>query len=283
MTRGEASRHDHDLGLQHDLGAFLNRRRALVFLASGSTIGALSAWGKDSIFSSAHAEAIAKASDGRECLLDPTETEGPFPGDGSNSAHGTLANVLKSSGIVRRDMRTNVDKTAAAAQGQAFDLEITLVNVGQACAPMAGHAIYLWHCDALGRYSIYDLPDASYLRAVGVTDTAGKAVFTTIFPGCYPGRYPHIHFEVYASLEQATSYKNRLLTSQMAMPADACRAIYAASKHYGASAANFTSVSVERDGVFADSTPRQIAAQTPVVTGGVAGGYKGALTIGMSA
>jgi protocatechuate 3,4-dioxygenase beta subunit len=255
----------------------------LALVASASGIGALSALGRGRIFPTAQAEAIAKASDGRECLLDPTETEGPFPGDGSNNAHGTLANVLKSSGIVRRDMRTNIAKTAIAAEGQAFDLEITLVNVRQACTPLAGHAIYLWHCDALGRYSIYDLPNASYLRAVGVTDSVGNAAFTTIFPGCYPGRYPHIHFEVYMSLERATSYKNRLLTSQMAMPADACRTIYAASKRYGASAANFTSVSVERDDVFADSTPRQIAAQTPMVTGDASGAYKGVLTIGISA
>ena len=281
MIRGKARLHDHDLGLQHDLGAFLNRRRALALVASATAIGALSALGRGRIFPTAQAEAIAKASDGRECLLDPTE--GPFPGDGSNNAHGTLANVLKSSGIVRRDMRTNIAKTAIAAEGQAFDLEITLVNVRQACAPLAGHAIYLWHCDALGRYSIYDLPNASYLRAVGVTDSVGNAAFTTIFPGCYPGRYPHIHFEVYMGLEQATGYKNRLLTSQMAMPADACRAIYAASKRYGASAANFTSVSVERDEVFADSTPRQIATQTPMVTGGASGAYKGVLTIGISA
>jgi protocatechuate 3,4-dioxygenase beta subunit len=283
MIRGKARLHDHDLGLQHDLGAFLNRRRALALVASATAIGALSDLGRGRIFPTAQAEAIAKASDGRECLLDPTETEGPFPGDGSNNPRGTLANVLKSSGIVRRDMRTNIAKTAIAAEGQAFDLEITLVNVRQACAPLAGHAIYLWHCDALGRYSIYDLPNASYLRAVGVTDSVGNAVFTTIFPGCYPGRYPHIHFEVYMSLERATSYKNRLLTSQMAMPADACRTIYAASKRYGASATNFTSVRVERDDVFADSTPRQIAAQTPMVTGGASGAYKGVLTIGISA
>jgi protocatechuate 3,4-dioxygenase beta subunit len=283
MIRGKAPPHDHDLGLQHDLGAFFNRRRALALLASASAIGGLSALGKGRIFPTAQADTTAKASDGRECLLDPTETEGPFPGDGSNNAHGTLANVLKSSGIVRRDMRTNIGKTAIAAEGQAFDLEITLVNVGQACAPLAGHAIYLWHCDALGRYSIYDLPNASYLRAVGVTDSAGNAAFTTIVPGCYPGRYPHIHFEVYMSLERATSYKNRLLTSQMAIPADACRAIYAASKRYAGSAANFTSVSVERDYVFADSTPRQIAAQTPMVTDGASGAYKGVLTIGISA
>ena len=170
MIRGKARLHDHDLGLQHDLGAFLKRRRALALVASASAIGALSALGRGRIFPTAQAEAIAKASDGRECLLDPTETEGPFPGDGSNNAHGTLSNVLKSSGIVRRDMRTNIAKTAIAAEGQVFDLEITLVNVRQACAPLAGHAIYLWHCDALGRYSIYDLPNASYLRAVGVTE-----------------------------------------------------------------------------------------------------------------
>ena len=283
MIRGKAPPHDHDLGLQHDLGALVNRRRALALVASASAIGALSALGTGRLFPTAQAKAIAKASDRRECLLDPTETEGPFPGDGSNNAHGTLSNVLKSSGIVRRDMRTNIGKTAIAAEGQAFDLEITLVNVRQACAPLAGHAIYLWHCDALGRYSIYDLPNASYLRAVGVTNSVGNAAFTTIFPGCYPGRYPHIHFEVYMSLERATSYKNRLLISQMAMPADACRTIYAASKRYGASAANFVSVSVGRDDVFAESTPRQIAAQTPMVTGGASGAYKGVLTIGISA
>jgi protocatechuate 3,4-dioxygenase beta subunit len=283
MIRGKDHDHDHDLGLQHDLGALFNRRRALGLFASVSAIGGLSALGKGSIFSIARAEAIAKASDRRKCVLEPTETEGPFPGDGSNKAHGRLANVLERSGIVRREMRANVGNTAIATQGQALDLEITLEKAGRGCKPLAGHAIYIWQCDALGRYSIYDLPNASYLRAVGVTDTAGKAVFATIFPGCYRGRYPHIHFEVYMSLERATSYKNRLLTSQMAMPVDACRTIYAASKRYGASAANFTSVSVERDDVFADSTPRQIAAQTPMVTDGASGAYKGVLTIGISA
>ena len=283
MIGDKAPPYDHDLGLQRDLSAFLNRRRALALVGSASAISALSALGKGRIFPTAQAEAIVPASDRRECPADPAETEGPFPGDGSNDAHGTQSNVLKSSGIVRRDMRTNIGKTAIVAEGQTFDLEITLVNARQACAPLAGHAIYLWHCDALGRYSIYDLPNATYLRAVGVTNSVGNATFTTIFPGCYPGRYPHIHFEVYMGLEQATSYRNRLLTSQMAMPAEACRAIYAASKRYGASAANFTSVSVERDEVFADSTPKQIATQTPIVTGGASGAYKGVLTIGISA
>jgi predicted permease len=68
MIRGKAPLHDHDLGLQHDLGAFLNRRRALALVASASAIGALSALGRGRIFPAAQAEAIAKASDGRACL-----------------------------------------------------------------------------------------------------------------------------------------------------------------------------------------------------------------------
>ena len=34
IIRGEAPPHDHDLGFQHDLGAFFNRRRALALVAS---------------------------------------------------------------------------------------------------------------------------------------------------------------------------------------------------------------------------------------------------------
>src|SRR5271166_3112221 len=77
MIRGKAPPHDDDLGLQHDLGAFLNRRRALALVASASAIGALSALGKGRIFPAAQAEAIAKASDTRKCLLDPRVFE-PF-------------------------------------------------------------------------------------------------------------------------------------------------------------------------------------------------------------
>jgi hypothetical protein len=117
MIRGKAPSKDHDLGLQHDLGALLTRRQALALVGSASAIGALSALGKGRIFPTAQAQAIAN---GRECLPDPAETEGPFPGDGSNNAHGALSNVLRSSGIVRRDMRTNIGKTAIAADGQGL-------------------------------------------------------------------------------------------------------------------------------------------------------------------
>jgi protocatechuate 3,4-dioxygenase beta subunit len=37
----------------------------------------------------------------------------------------------------------------------------------------------------------------SYLRGVQVTDSNGQVTFTTIYPACYSGRWPHIHFEVF--------------------------------------------------------------------------------------
>jgi protocatechuate 3,4-dioxygenase beta subunit len=212
----------------------------------------------------------------------PEETAGPFPGDGSNDAHCTLANVLERSGIVRRAMRNSLGAGQDVASGTPLDLTLSLVNVSRACAPLAGYAIYLWHCDSQGRYSIYDLPDETYLRAVGVTNAAGKVQFTSIFPGCYAGRYPHMHFEVYASLEQATSYRNRLLTSQIAMPADACHAAYNGAVDYKTSITNFARTSLEKDSIFADNTPKQLAAQTAMLTGDTQAGYRGHVVIGIS-
>ena len=43
-----------------------------------------------------------------------------------------------------------------------------------------------------------------------MTDASGQVKFTTIYPACYSGRYPHIHFEIYPGLSSATThYKQR--------------------------------------------------------------------------
>jgi protocatechuate 3,4-dioxygenase beta subunit len=55
----------------------------------------------------------------------------------------------------------------------------------------------------------------------------GQVKFTTIFPACYSGRWPHIRFEVYPSLAKATNSANKIATSQMPLPKDASRAVYA--------------------------------------------------------
>jgi protocatechuate 3,4-dioxygenase beta subunit len=271
---------DHDHGLPHDLGVLIERRRALAWFGSAGVAALLSACG-DPVFGRAEDEVIGTAADGSQCVVHPHETAGPYPADGSNRAHGTLANVLDKSGIVRADMRPSLGEGQPAADGTPLELTLKLVDVGRGCAPLGGHAIYLWHCDAGGRYSIYDLPDASYLRAVGVTDDKGAVSFTTVFPGCYPGRFPHMHFEVYPSIAKATNYENRILTSQLAMPETVCRAVYQGSAPYVESIGNFSRSPLSRDGIFADNTPGQLAAQTPSLAGDPSGGYRGEVVIGL--
>ena len=55
------------------------------------------------------------------------------------------------------------------------------------------------------------------------TDANGKLTFQTIFPAAYSGRWPHMHFEVYESLDAATSGGAKLKTSQLALPKDVVR------------------------------------------------------------
>ena len=77
-------------------------------------------------------------------------------------------------------------------------LKLQLVNnTAAGCASLAGYAIYLWHCDREGRYSMYSsgVTDQNYLRGPQDTGSDGVATFGSIFPGCYDGRMPHVHFE----------------------------------------------------------------------------------------
>jgi protocatechuate 3,4-dioxygenase beta subunit len=270
---------DHDLGLPHDLGKLLSRRTALALISSAAT--GIAGCDYLPFFNRAEAEVIGKSANGSECVAHPRETAGPFPADGSNRAHGTLANVLSDSGIVRQDMRTNLGNSGKAADGVALTLTVNLVDVGRSCAPLQDHAVYLWHCDAAGKYSIYELREATYLRAVSVSDARGQATFTTIVPGCYMGRFPHIHVEVYPSLGKATDYRNRVLTSQLAIPADVCKAVYNSAPAYKASIAAFARSPLERDGIFMDNTAKQLAAQTLAMTKEPDGSYRGSVTIGL--
>lgn len=76
---------------------------------------------------------------------------------------------------------------------------------------LAGAAVCLWHCDQEGRYSLYSngVEDENYLRGVQETDSSGTATFTSIFPACYSGRWPHIHFEVSRAWHQPRRDRGR--------------------------------------------------------------------------
>jgi len=115
------------------------------------------------------------------------------------------------------------------------------------------------------------------------SDANGQLSFMTIVPGCYEGRYPHIHFEVFPTLPSATGAANSVLVSQMALPRDVCTAVYSTGTNYGNSASSLARVSLASDGIFADNTAAQVAAQTLSMSGSVSAGYVGAITIGIAA
>lgn len=214
------------------------------------------------------------------CSAIPSETNGPYPGDGSNSNANGIANALLLSGIVRRDIRSSIVTSTTTAPGIPLTLTLTLVNSKSSCASLAGYAIYLWHCDRSGQYSMYSagVTNENYLRGVQVTDGNGQVTFTTIFPACYMGRMPHIHFEVYPSLAAATTtpVSDQVRTSQIALPTAVCNAVYATSG-YSASIANFAATSFANDMVFSDGYSTQLA----TVTGDTSAGYVATLQVGI--
>ena len=170
----------------------------------------------------------------------PDETGGPYPGDGSNGP-----NVLDDSGIVRSDITSSFGSSTTKAEGVPLTINLTVTDAGNGYSAMAGAAVYLWHCDRDGQYSLYSqgVSDENYLRGVQATNASGTATFTSIFPAAYSGRWPHIHFEVYQSLDQATSSGQIVKTSQIALPEAACKEVYATSG-YEASVSNMARTSL---------------------------------------
>jgi protocatechuate 3,4-dioxygenase beta subunit len=215
--------------------------------------------------------AASTAVDSTTCTVIPEETAGPYPGDGSNGV-----NVLSQDGIVRSDIRSSFGFGSAVAEGVPLTITLEVVDTANGCAPYAGAAVYLWHCNIDGEYSLYaqHLQDENYLRGVQETDSNGEVSFTTIFPAAYSGRWPHAHFEVYPSVEAATSATGKLATSQLAFPEDVCDTVYATSG-YEQSVKNLSQTSLSTDMVFRDGA----SLETPTVTGSVDAGYVATLTV----
>ncbi|KQT89690.1 hypothetical protein ASG49_16690 [Marmoricola sp. Leaf446] len=202
----------------------------------------------------------------------PEETAGPYPGDGSNGP-----DVLSESGVVRSDITTSFGSASGTAGGVPLTIRMKVYDLdGDDATVLSGAAVYAWHADREGRYSMYDdeVADQNYLRGVQVTDATGWVEFASIFPSCYAGRWPHVHFEVYADVEAATSGGEKLRTSQLALPQDVCETVYA-TEGYEASVQNLGQVSLSSDMVFSDGYSLQMAK----VTGSVEEGYTATLNV----
>ncbi|MFZ4874406.1 intradiol ring-cleavage dioxygenase [Janthinobacterium sp. Mn2066] len=212
------------------------------------------------------------------CAVIREEMAGPYPADGSNTYAGSIINVLNQPGIVRSDIRSSFNGGTAVATGVPLSIRLQLLNAGAGCASLAGYAIYIWHCDREGRYSLYSsaLAGQNYLRGLQETDADGMLAFTTIFPACQPGSMPHVHLEIYPSLVQAASGSNRIKTSHFTFPRAPLQQIYAASG-YQASVANLAQL-----GDSSGSIGPASSLQTARLTGNAADGYVATLRIAIN-
>jgi protocatechuate 3,4-dioxygenase beta subunit len=258
---------EHDLGLAYDLRT-LSRRRALTLFAGvglATLVGCAPDEDAPATGSTAAPSTPTGSATSAICEEIPEETTGPYPGDGSNGP-----NVLTESGIVRSDIRSSFGSSSGSADGVPLTVTLSLLDQANGCAALSGAAVYLWHCDREGRYSLYSdgVTDQNYLRGVQEADADGQVTFTTIFPACYSGRWPHIHFEVYPSLAEATSAGNVMATSQLALPEDVCDLVYA-TDGYEQSVENKAQTSLDSDMVFSDGVDQQLAD----VNGDVDSGY----------
>lgn len=175
-----------------------------------------------------------------EIICDATsaETAGPFP-------------TRNPASLAMIDIRS--DRT-----GVELSMQISIKNKNNDCAPMQGAVVDVWHCDKDGNYSEYggtgmqsaDYTSAHFLRGRQTTGADGVAAFTTIFPGWYTGRAPHIHVEVFNADGKS------LLVTQIALQKSATSAVYRSSLY--ASRGEQDTLN-ENDNVFKDGYADEIA------------------------
>lgn len=128
----------------------------------------------------------AQAASDLTCTLAPTMTEGPYWVDEK------LNRADITSGTTRASVLNGVPLTLA--------IKVYAAN-GESCGvnPVQNVQIDIWHADAIGAYSDVSGNGQSstvgqnFLRGYQTTDSKGIVNFTTIYPGWYVGRTPHIH------------------------------------------------------------------------------------------
>ena len=172
----------------------------------------------------------AAATAAPDCVLMPELTEGPYYLDLD---------------LVRSDI-------TEGRPGLPLELRVNVVDA-EACAPIEGAAVDLWHCDAEGAYSgVQGAEGETFCRGVQLTDADGVAEFRTIFPGWYTGRAVHIHVKVSADGDQTH-------TGQLFFDPEATSAVYATEPY---AERGEQDVPNSNDGIYAESGGVTVVAVT---------------------
>ncbi|WP_411766166.1 hypothetical protein [Winogradskyella sp. A3E31] len=159
------------------------------------------------------------------CVLSSPISEGPY--------------YLKSP--LRTDIRDS-------KKGKTLNLKFQIVDY-PSCNPIENAVVEIWQCDADGNYSGYiegighnmwesakqmefgkkehiePSNTSTYLRGYQKTDLNGHAEFTTIVPGWYDPRVPHIHYKVLVNNKEH-------LTSELYFDQEFCNELFTSVEPY---------------------------------------------------
>lgn len=168
----------------------LSRRQMLGVMqaiATASLVGCVGRNGEEDLAVTTQTTTQPAAQTGQPgCVVRPQQTEGPYFVDDR---------------LNRSDIRSN-PADGVVKEGTPLRLIFQVSQVSaQACTPLSGATVDVWHCDAQGVYSdvqdrSFDTRGQQFLRGYQTTDATGMAEFVTIYPGWYPGRAVHIHFKI---------------------------------------------------------------------------------------
>lgn len=252
------------------MGTNLNRRSVLAGVAGVGFGGLLAACSADTPSSQAPTsdggsatvspqtapdDSLVKLLDSAgEVRMTPEMTEGPYYFDPE---------------VVRTDIRED-------REGTALQLGLRVVELPEA-TPVENAVVEIWHCDALGVYSGFEVAsgggpggdrtdDEIYLRGAQVTNSDGIAQFHTVFPGWYRGRTVHIHFTVHLGDDHA-------LTSQLFFDESITATVHATEpykSHSGQDTHN------SDDGIYSGG-----GSDTTLTVSAAEDGYLGLLNIGV--
>jgi protocatechuate 3,4-dioxygenase beta subunit len=256
------------------IGHVVSRREAIILLgAAGASLiagctnekTAAAASSSTSDASNPQTANATSAGAPQGCVVRPAQTEGPYFVDEK---------------LNRADIRSD-PSDGSVKPGTPLELTFVVSQLGKGtCTPVAGAVVDVWHCDAEGVYS--DVSDPSFntrgkkfLRGYQVTDAAGRAKFTTVYPGWYQGRAVHIHFTVRTNPAAAAAHQ---FTSQIYFD-DAVNEKVLSKPPYTSKGPPDLRMKNERDGIFR-SGGSQLILPVTAAGNGYAGTFDIALDVG---